>query len=209
VNEALPVVRQAAGGDDGVHVRVEGQCARPGVQDERGAEHDAEAAVTELEQRLGGGVEQRVEHRLGRELGEGAKLARQREDDVEVPDVEEPLLTLRDPLLLGERLTLRAMPVAARVVRRVLVAARSAEVDMAPERGGAALRDVRQHPPLLARQRMADLELRPMRAHDVADVVLRSPGLRRARRHWRTKPPDGKSSSGLGAFWRSAVETRV
>ena len=207
--EALPVAGEAAGRDDRVHVRVEAQVARPGVQHERGTEDGVEAAQAELEQRVGRSAKERVEDLTRREPREQAQLGRQREDDMEVPDVEQALGAPVDPLLLGERLALRTMPVAARVVRRMLVVAPRAVVDMASERRGAALPDVRQHPPLLTRQRVQDFEPRAVRAHDVADVEPRSPGLRRARAHRRTRPRDGSRSTGLGTFCMSAVETRV
>src|SRR6185437_4438533 len=127
------------------------------------------------------------------------------EDDMEVPDVEQALVAPRDPLLLGERLALRAMPVAARVVRRMLVLALRTVFDMASERRGAALPDVRQHPLLLTRQRVQGFEPRAMRAHDVTDVEPRSPVLRRACAHRRTRPRDGSRSTGLGTFCTSAV----
>src|SRR6185437_5952368 len=122
------------------------------------------------------------------------QFSRKREDDMEVPDVEQPFAALLDPMLLGERLTLRAVPVAARMVRMVLVPARRAVLDMASERRGAALLDVRQHPLLLTRQGVLGFEPRAVRAHDVADVEPRSPGVRRARAHRRTRPRDGSRS---------------
>ena len=207
--EAKPIERQAAWGDDRVHVGVEAKVAGPGMQDERGAEDRAEPALAELEQGLGGSMKERVEDHLRSAASERPQFRRKREDDVEVPDIEQPLAALLDPMLLGERLTLRAVPVAARMVRMVLVPARRAVLDMASERRCAALLDVRQHPLLLTRQRVQDFEPRAVRAHDVADVELRSPGLRRASTHRRTRPRDGSRSTGLGTFCTSAVETRV
>lgn len=82
-------------------------------------------------------------------------------------------------------------------------------IDVPAERRRAALPDVRQHPPLLARQRVLGLELCSVLTYDLPDVEARSPGLCRAPAHRRTRPRDGNRSSGLGAFCTSAVETRV
>ncbi len=208
VTEALPIEREAAGGDDRVHVRVEGQLPGPGVQHERGAEPGAEPAVAELEQGLGGGVKERVEDHVRGAAREGSQLGRQGEDDVEVPDVEQALAALLDPMLLGERLTLRAVPVAARMVRVVHVPARRAVLDMASERGGAALRDVRQHPLLRGGEQVQDLELCAVRAHDVGDVEPRSPDLRRARGHGLRPPHLASRRQQLERARRVAHERR-
>jgi hypothetical protein len=57
-----------------------------------------------------------------------------------------------DPRLPGQRLTLRAVPIATRVVRRVLVAASLASIYVAAHYGGGALRDVGQDTLLLRRE---------------------------------------------------------
>jgi len=58
-------------------------------------------------------------------------------------------LALGDPLGLGERLTLGAVSIAARVVPRLLVSARQAHVQVSPKSGGAATLDRAQHRRLL------------------------------------------------------------
>src|SRR5262249_33029197 len=137
--ERLAVEGEAPRRDDRMDVGVEVEVTLPGVEHQRGAEDGVEPALPEGKQRVGRRVEEGVEDRPRRELGEEAELGRKGEHDVEVPYVQLALAALGDPPLLGERLALRAMPVAARVVRGMLVAARRALVDMTPERGGAAL----------------------------------------------------------------------
>ena len=124
----LAVETQSAGGDQSVDVRMELEFARPGMQDRRGADGRLEPASAHVQQRALRRLHQGIEDHAGRKGGERSKLGRQRKDDVEVSYVEHLLLTRLYPGLLGQRLTLGTMPIAARVVRRVLVPARLASV---------------------------------------------------------------------------------
>lgn len=92
---------------------------------------------------------------------------------MKVPDVEHALLTLLDPAFLGQRLTLRTVPIAARVIRRMLVSARFASVHVPSEHGRAALRNIRQYSLLGAREFVCLLELGAMRPYDVRNVKVR------------------------------------
>ena len=88
----------------------------PGVQHEGGPDDGAESTSTELAQSRARAIEQqRVDDRRC-ESCERAQLRREREHHVEVRLIDEAGVLLRDPPFLGERLTLRAVPVAARVV---------------------------------------------------------------------------------------------
>jgi hypothetical protein len=62
---------------------------------------------------------------------------------------EQPLSSRLKPAVLRDRLTLRAMPIAAGVVRGTLVAAVTADVEVAPEFRGPAERDRAQDAALL------------------------------------------------------------
>ena len=163
-----PVEGESSARDDRVDVWVEAQVARPGVQDERGAEGGGETALCELQERPLGRGEEGLEHDARSEASEGAKLLGQREDDMKVPRVEEMLPTLLDPLFLRERLTLRTVPVATRVVRGVLVATRVALVEMSAEGRRAALGDVGEHSLLRTRERRLDRG--PVSSNDVRQV---------------------------------------
>jgi len=208
--EARTIAREAAGGDDRVHVRVEAQVARPRVEHERGAERRIEAALAELEERPRRSAEERVEHHARRVLRERPQLGRQREDDVEVADIEHVLAALLDPLLRRERLALRTVPIATGIVSRVLVVARFTVIEVPSERSRATSRDVRQHPLLRAGETVLRFELQAMRPHDRADAEPCAPGLRRARGHCLRRPGSpGSRSSGLGVSRISTVETRV
>jgi len=85
--------------------------------------------------------EERTEDRAWRMLGERAQLARQREDDMEVPHREQPLGPRGDPLLLPQGLALGAVPVAAGIVGHADRPAGAAALDMAAELGGPAQLD--------------------------------------------------------------------
>src|SRR3954469_19619705 len=94
---------------------------------------------------------------------------------MEVAVIEHARALLGDPFLLGQRLTLRTMAVATRVVRRVLVAARVASIEVPTERRSPALHDVGEHALLLARECVRRLELASMASNEVRDVEARAP----------------------------------
>jgi hypothetical protein len=69
---------------------------------------------------VGGGREEQIEDALARTLGDGAQLCGQGEDDVEVVHWEDAFEALFDPTRLCKGLALGAVPIAARIVRRLL-----------------------------------------------------------------------------------------
>jgi hypothetical protein len=85
---------------------------------------------------------------------------------VEVRHIGEARSLMLDPFLLDKRLTLRAMPVTARVVGRTLKSAVT-DVEMTAEDRGAALGDIREHPSLCRAQSMTRLKLGTVRANDI------------------------------------------
>src|SRR5579859_647578 len=155
-------------------VRVIVEFARPRVQDRRGSDGGAQPALTHVDERALRSLHQGVEDDARRKPGKWPQLGREREDDVKVPDVEHSHPTRFDPGLLGQRLTLGTMPIAARVVRGVLVTAAGALSDMAAEPRGATLRDVSQDTLLGTSQRPDPFESGALRPHDVRDVKARS-----------------------------------
>jgi hypothetical protein len=109
---------------------------------------------------------------------DGAKLGGQGEDDMKVVHRQEPLETTLDPACLRERLALRAMPIAARVVRGLLVTAGNAHVEVSAERGGPALLDRSQSRALLGTQHVALPECLAVRARGcIGDQPSVSSGL--------------------------------
>src|ERR1700690_1505660 len=143
------------------------------MKDQRGSHGGLESAPPEFQERALCRVKERLEDDARRPSREGPKLRRQREHDVEVTDVEHSLPTGLYPGFLGQRLTLRTMPIATRVVRRVLAPAGLAAVDVPTQPRGAALGDVGQDTLLGAAQSSDPLEPGAMSTHDVGDVEAR------------------------------------
>lgn len=95
--------------------------------------------------RLRGRPEQQiVEQRLVLP-GDVGNLGWKREDDMESANRQEISLALGQPAARGGALALGAVPVAAAVIGDALMAAVLATLDMATERGGAAVADRRHH----------------------------------------------------------------
>src|SRR5260370_42117500 len=69
-----------------------------------------------------------------------SQMTRKREDHMDVTRWEKLLATRCEPTFASARLTLRAVPVAARVVGDGAMSAAGAFIEMAAERGGAAPR---------------------------------------------------------------------
>jgi hypothetical protein len=93
-----------------------------------------ETLTRKFRERLGGGFEKDVIENLPVSQGKGIELVRQGEDDMEVLNGEELFPPCLDPLLFPQELTLRAVPVPARVVGYLEVAALLALVDVSPQR---------------------------------------------------------------------------
>ena len=153
---ALPAGRQAAAGDDAMDMRMMGQRRAPGMLHQR--QPDARTQVP----RIGGDLKQQaVDHRLG-VIGDGANRCRQSEDETVVLDRQQVGLEGLDPAPRGAALTLRAMPVAARIVGDLGMLSGGAVQHLAAECRAAALLD-RQHDLVLTRAEMAVLGLPPDR----------------------------------------------
>jgi len=152
-------------------VRVLGQCRSPGV--EHGSEPDAGAEVLGVgrnrDQGLGGGFEQQViDDRLVL-IGDVGDRPRQREDDVEIGHGQQFGLAIGEPLLCSGSLALRAVPVAAGVVRDAQVGAGLAAFDMTAQRRRSAALD-RRHDLQLAEADMAGMGGTPSRPAEAEDV---------------------------------------
>jgi hypothetical protein len=132
---------QSATGNDRMDVRMKLEISPPSVKHERGADCRRKVCA-EIQKNPFGTPQQSCVDGAGREPRQAPQLCGKRENDVEVPDVEHAGSAFSNPLFLGQRLTLRAMPVATRVVRRMLVATRTAAIDVTTEGSGAALRDI-------------------------------------------------------------------
>ncbi len=97
-----------------------------------------ETLTRKFRERLGGGLEKDVIENSPVSQGKGIELVRQGEDDMEVLNGEELFPPGLDPLLFLQELALGAVPVPARVVGYLEVAALLALVDVSPQCGSSA-----------------------------------------------------------------------
>jgi len=109
---------QCAGADQRVHVQVLPEILAPGVQHQGSGDLPTEPTriLAELEQRVGGGLEQEAVDRSRIGLCQHIQRVRQGEHQVEVRHRQQLGPPGSQPTFLGQRLALRAMPVAAGVV---------------------------------------------------------------------------------------------
>src|ERR1700722_825803 len=104
---ALPVAGQSAARDQAMDVEVSLELLVPGVQDHGDARLAAEMVAAELEQGLGGGLEEQVQQDALIVLvtqDQGIELMRQREDVVEIGDGEQFRPACFEPLRLDQGL---------------------------------------------------------------------------------------------------------
>jgi len=136
-----------------MQVRMMQQGLAPSVKDGEEAELGAEmyGVGSDGQQGFGGGAEKDVIDRCLVVKGDGGDLLRHREDDMEVRHDEELGSSVVKPLGTGQQLALRAVAIAARVVRDALVATGIALLDMAAERSRATPFDRRHHATLRGR----------------------------------------------------------
>ena len=105
----------------------------PCVENSDEAGLDPETLTRKFRERLGGGFEKNIVNDFSVSQGKGVELVRQGEDDVEVLDGEELFPPCLDPLLFLQELALRTVPVPARVVGYLAMAALLALVDVSPQ----------------------------------------------------------------------------
>ena len=160
----------------------------------------------DLLQRLRGRLKEEVVHHAFVDERETRERLRHREDDVDVADGQQLLLASRDPRVPRRGQTLRAMPVAAAVVREGRVCALLTAIAVPAERRGAALGDRPEDAPMLPGDpRVVGVQKAiAVLAHDVGHLEG-WPGHRlRSRRVRRTvsAAETGIASSGLATACR-------
>src|ERR1700746_3998372 len=163
-----------------MHVRMVGHGRAPAVQ--YGGDTDPRAEALGIACDREGGLGRRLHQQVIDDalvlVGDGTQLARQRVDDVKIRHRQELRFAVGEPSARGCALTLWAMPVAARVVRDLGMAARRvlAARDMPAERRRATALD-RTHYLQLLEAHMAEVGLSPRRAviaEDVRDLQSKS-----------------------------------
>ena len=130
-------------GDNAVQVGMPQELLVPCMQNSGTADTGAAPARIggDRAERLGGGPEQNVEHRSPVVECDSCNLARQGEDDVKAGHGQDVVRAGFHPLVGRGSLTCWTVPVPAGVVSRMLTSAPVAQVQMAPEGGGAARLD--------------------------------------------------------------------
>ena len=119
----------------------------PGVQHAEEADFGAEMfrIASNFQKRFRTGAKQQIVDDLLVLQSQWRQLTRQREDHMDVARREKFLATCCEPAVASARLTLRAVPVSARVVGDGAMPAAGAFIEMTAERGGATARNGQQH----------------------------------------------------------------
>ena len=151
MNPPLVVWGESACRDHAVDMRMQEQVLPPGVQDadETNLRTQSFGIGRHFEHGVRAGAEEQVIQNPGVAQTERVQLMRQGEYDVEVGNVEEFFFACGEPALASLRLTLRAVPVPAGVIRDGLMTALGALIDVAAQRRRAAAGDCPQHAQLL------------------------------------------------------------
>src|SRR5580704_2400890 len=131
---------QTSGGDDTMHVGMMLQLLVPGVQDAEEADLSAKvlAVCGDFDQGLGGEAKQQAVDDFLVLQSQWGQFVWECEDDVGIGRSQQFGAARIEPAVARFALTLRTMPVAARIIRGGAVAAPRARIDMAAQRGGAA-----------------------------------------------------------------------
>jgi len=124
-------------------VRVHFEFLAPAVQhaEETNLCTEVSRITSDFEKGFRTGAKQEIVDDLLVLQGQWCQLARQREDHMDVACREKLLATRCEPAVARPGLTLRAVPVAARIERDGAMSAASAFIEMAAERGGATPRN--------------------------------------------------------------------
>ena len=136
-------VLKAAVGREHVQVRVQRSGAPPGVQrrDEGRCGAQIARVFQQLDKHRAHRAEKKVRHARAVPAPQRVQLVRDGEDEMMVRAGDQACALALEPLLGGERLTLRAAALMARVVERALDVPLRTPAHVAAELGGAAARD--------------------------------------------------------------------
>jgi hypothetical protein len=153
---SLSVAGDSSAGDDAVHVGVMEQDLAPGVKDGKKADVRTEmlGICGDGEQGLRGGMEEQAVAQTLVLQRDRRQFVGEREDDVEVRDVEELALAGREPFGSRRSPTLGTVSVATGVVGDLFVATGVAAKLVAAERSRPAERELAKYALLLGRARV-------------------------------------------------------
>ena len=197
--KVLLVRGQRTARDDAVQMWMQREVLCPGVQNRRDAECAALRLSGEVTPILSKGgecrcrsAEQEIVNDPWSVQRQGTELVRQGEDDVEVLDREQIGTSGFDPIGLSQRLTLGAVPVAARVIDGAPVPALVAGFEVATEGCRSTLTQVADGVALNGTHLMGVRITLSMTAKEITEFRRRSGSLRmRFRRRLRECAHDG------------------
>jgi hypothetical protein len=154
VHPLRAVRRKASSGDHAVDMWMVQQRLAPGVEDAQETDRRPEVPgrARDLEERLGTRAEEQVVHDPLVLQGKPRQRVWQGEDDMGVSDRQQLALTLGQPRGARAGQTLRAMPVATRIVRDGTMVTPRPAIEMAAQRGCAAARQRAEHAAVQRRQ---------------------------------------------------------
>jgi hypothetical protein len=152
-NPAGLVGGESAAGDDAMQMRMKDQSLPPGVKDGEKTDLGAEMLGVGRNslQGVGGGPEENTVDNSLVLKGDGGNLLWYSKNDVKIGNVQKLRFSILDPLGARQRLTLRTVPIRARVAPDALVAATVTDLDMAAQSGRAAQLDGAHHAPVCGR----------------------------------------------------------
>jgi len=134
---------EPAGGNHAMNMRMMLQFLIPSMEHAEEADVGAEmfGIASDCEERCRAGAEQQIVDDLLVAQGQGRQQVREREDDVNIGRGQQFFTARLDPTVAGVGLTLRTVPVAARVVRDGAIPAAGTLIQMPAESSRAATFD--------------------------------------------------------------------
>ena len=144
---ARVIGRQSTGWHHAMNMWVGREFLTPGMQNTEEADFCTEVfgIVGHFEKSFRTGAKQEIVEHLLVLQDQGGQMTRKREDHMDVTRREKLLATCREPAIASSCLTLRAVPISARVERDGAMSAASAFIEMSAERGGATPRNRQEH----------------------------------------------------------------
>ena len=138
---------QPTGWHHAMYMRVKFEFLTPGVQHAEEADFGTEmlGIASDFEKSFRTGAKQEIVDDLLVLQDQRGQLTRKREDHMDVTRREKLLATRCEPAIASSCLTLRAVPISARVVGDGAMSAAGAFIEMPAERGGTTPRNSQEH----------------------------------------------------------------
>src|SRR6267143_4400563 len=147
LDPARVIGRQSTGWHHAMNMWVGREFLTPGMQNTEEADFCTEVLgiARDFQEAFRTGAKQEIVEDLLVLQDQRGQMTRKREDDMDVTRWEKFLTTRCEPAIASSGLTLRAMPISARVVGDGAMSAASALIEMSAERGGTTPRNSQEH----------------------------------------------------------------